>query len=145
MQPRLGRKWTRMGRTRSIQAQVSSEDVPDGPPLVALRPLEQERLRSRAANAMFQLVECSLASGAYQQGIEYGRKLLTLEPLWEQAQRTLMTLLAESGNRTAAVQVYDTFAKMLKKELDVVFELLFCLNERIIGIQNRHYSCFIVG
>jgi DNA-binding SARP family transcriptional activator len=38
--------------------------------------LEQERLRSRAANAMFQLVELSLASGAYRQGIEYGRKLL---------------------------------------------------------------------
>lgn len=81
--------------------------------------LEQERLRGRVANAMLKLVELALASGYYEQGIEYGRKLLAIEPLWEEAHRALMILLVKSGNRTAALQQYEACVKILQIELDI--------------------------
>ena len=81
--------------------------------------LEQERIRARAGKAMLQVVELALASGYYRQGIEYGRKLLAIEPLWEEAHRALMILLVKSGNRTAALQQYDACVKVLKTELDI--------------------------
>ena len=52
-------------------------------------------------------------------GIHFGNRLMSLEPLWEEAVRRLMTLQAYSGNRNAAVQQYDVFAKNLLKELDI--------------------------
>lgn len=81
--------------------------------------LEQERLRSRYVNAMLQIVELSLSSGYYEQGAEYGRKLVAIEPLWEEAQQALITLLARSGSRTAALQQYDAFAQVLQLELHI--------------------------
>jgi len=81
--------------------------------------LEQERIRGRAAKAMLQVVNVALASGHYQQGIEYGRKLLAIEPLWEEAHRALMTLLLKNGNRTAALQQYDACVTLLESELGI--------------------------
>ncbi len=84
--------------------------------------LERERLRGRAVNAIFEMLGLALENGDYTAGINAGNRLLSLEPLWEEAVRRVMTLQAYSGNRNAAVQRYDNFAKTLKKELDIAPE-----------------------
>lgn len=81
--------------------------------------LERERLRGRAVNAIFQLLGLALENGDYTAGIQFGNRLMSLEPLWEEAVRRVMTLQAYSGNRNAAVQRYDNFTKTLKVELDI--------------------------
>lgn len=81
--------------------------------------LEQEQRRSRYINAMLQAAELSLSGGYYEEGIEYGRKLVAIEALWEEAQQVLMNLLVKGGYRTAALQQYESFVELLKTELDV--------------------------
>ena len=81
--------------------------------------LERERLRGRVVNAIFDLLGLALENGDYASGIQFGNRLMSLEPLWEEAVRRLMTLQAYSGNRNAAVQQYEAFAKTLQHELDI--------------------------
>jgi predicted ATPase/DNA-binding SARP family transcriptional activator len=81
--------------------------------------LERERLHSRVVKALFAITEVALENGYYAQGITHGRRLLTLEPWWEEAQQNMMRLLAYNGNRNAALQQYSTFVHILKDELDV--------------------------
>lgn len=81
--------------------------------------LERERLRGRAVNAIFELLGLALENGDYTAGIQAGNRLMSLEPLREDAVRRVMTLQAYSGNRNAAIQRYDNFAKILQEELDI--------------------------
>ena len=80
--------------------------------------LERERLRDRATDALFKLTELCLENGYYDKGIDYGRRLLAIDPYWEQAQVMMMKLLAFAGNRNAALQHYEAFARLLRDELD---------------------------
>lgn len=81
--------------------------------------LERELLRSKATFALYQLAEIALENAAYPRGINAARQLLSLDPLWEQGVRSMMRLQTYSGNRTAAIKHYDSFAKLLQKELDI--------------------------
>ncbi len=64
-------------------------------------------------------------AGFYEQGgdlpsaITHTRRLLTLEPWREEAHRQLMTLLARSGQRAAALAQFETCRRILDEELAV--------------------------
>ena len=57
--------------------------------------------------------------GDITQGIVYARRLLTLEPWREAAHRQLMLLLAQDGQRSAALNQFETCTHLLVEELGV--------------------------
>ncbi len=82
----------------------------------------QERrayLHDRALDALYQITEYHSQEKQYREGIDAARRLLTLEPWLEKAQRQLMWLLAKSGNRAAALAQYDSCCQLLAEELGV--------------------------
>ena len=82
----------------------------------------QERrayLRGRVLDALHQITEYHSQEKQYREGIDTARRLLTLEPWLEKAQRQLMFMLAKSGDRAAALAQYDMCCEMLAEELGV--------------------------
>jgi predicted ATPase/DNA-binding SARP family transcriptional activator len=80
---------------------------------------ERERLRLQTIEALHDLVAGYLAGGNYLAGLEQTRRLLQLDPLREETHRSLMLLLAYSGQRNAALAQYETCCRILADELDV--------------------------
>ncbi|RME43265.1 MAG: hypothetical protein D6791_15860 [Chloroflexi bacterium] len=80
---------------------------------------EQERLREMAIHALRRLVDYYLTSGAYRRGIRYARRLLEIDPLFEEAHRKLMRLYALSGRRNSALAQYRDCRTLLQTELGV--------------------------
>jgi predicted ATPase/DNA-binding SARP family transcriptional activator len=84
--------------------------------------LESERLRGKVIETLQRLIRRAIDHNDYMDGIGYARRLLGLDPLWEEAHRNLMLLLARSGQRSAALLQYETCARQLREELDVAPE-----------------------
>lgn len=82
--------------------------------------LERERLRTLALAAWQQRIEQLVAAGQLQRAIDGAQRLLQLDPLHEATHRQLMRLLAQSGQRSAALTQYDTCRHLLATELDVI-------------------------
>lgn len=80
---------------------------------------EQERLREAAVEGLRALVESYRGRGEYRLGIHYGRRLVALDPLSEEAHRDLMRLFALAGRRGQALSVYEELRARLRRELDV--------------------------
>ncbi len=80
---------------------------------------EAERLRVMIVSALNQLAEAALETCEYADGITYAQRLLNIDPLRENAHRTLMRLFAASGQRTAALSQYEACARVLEAELGV--------------------------
>jgi DNA-binding SARP family transcriptional activator len=80
---------------------------------------ERERLRQMAIEGLHRLSEVCTVRGEYAAGIEYTNRLLALEPWQEKAHRQLMTLLARSGQQSAALAQYETCRRILAEELGV--------------------------
>jgi len=80
---------------------------------------ERERLRQLALQALQRLSEAYIGRGEYAAGIEVTHRLLALEPWQEEAHRQLMTLLARSGQHSAALAQYETCRRVLAEELGV--------------------------
>ena len=59
------------------------------------------------------------AQDGYDEGIRVARQLLTLEPTREASHRLLMELLAQSGQRTAALHQFEQCRQLLDAELGV--------------------------
>ncbi|MCA9979307.1 MAG: tetratricopeptide repeat protein, partial [Anaerolineales bacterium] len=78
-----------------------------------------ERLRDQQIFARHKLTTHALYHRAYQAGLAHGRVLLALDPLREESHVLLMRLLARSGQRTAALQQYETCAHILADELRI--------------------------
>lgn len=81
--------------------------------------MERERLRRLAMTALKWLVTHHLRSGSYTTALEYGQRLLHLEPYSEEACRHVMMLLARNGRRNAALKQYEKCRHTLAKELGV--------------------------
>jgi DNA-binding SARP family transcriptional activator/predicted ATPase/Tfp pilus assembly protein PilF len=80
---------------------------------------QRARLRSAALEALHTLVTVYAHRGNYEQGINYARRLLELEPWYEEAHRQLISLLARSGQHSAALAQYERCRRQLVKELGV--------------------------
>ena len=81
--------------------------------------LQRELLQQRALSALERLVERAQWRGAYKDALIYTQRLVALEPLLEEHQRTYMRLLALNGEQTAALSQYRQLRTMLAQELDV--------------------------
>ncbi len=80
---------------------------------------ERERLRNAYAQALSELTLLAETERDYPAAIAYARRLLRHDPLHEASYRRLMRLLALTGDRAAALQVYHTCATLLRRELGV--------------------------
>lgn len=81
--------------------------------------LERERLRTLALAAWQQRIEQLVVAGEPQTAIECAQRLLQLDPLHEATHRQLMRLLAQNGQRSAALAQYETCRHLLATELAV--------------------------
>ena len=80
---------------------------------------ERERLRQLAIQALHRLSEAYSVRGEVAAAIETTNRLLALEPWQEEAHRQLMTLLARSGQQSAALAQYEVCRRILAEELGV--------------------------
>lgn len=81
--------------------------------------MERERLRDMFLRMLGRLARCCEHSGAYDTGIQYGLRLLRIDPARERGHRQLMRLRARAGNRVAALRQYERCAEVLDRELGV--------------------------
>jgi len=80
--------------------------------------LERERLRTLTIAAYQQLISQTSAAGQLDSAIASAQHLLKLDPLHEPTHRQLMRLLAQAGQRGAALTQYETCRQLLITELD---------------------------
>lgn len=79
----------------------------------------REHWRQRYIQLLHRLSQHHLQHGSYSEGINWATRLLQCEPWREEAHRTLMQLLAASGQRSAALAQYDICRRVLVEELGV--------------------------
>ena len=83
---------------------------------------ERERLRELAIGAFRALVAHHSAAGETAEALQAALRLVSIDPLNEPAHRAIIGLYAATGRRALALRQYETFAQMLKRELDVAPE-----------------------
>jgi len=81
--------------------------------------LQRAHYREAAINGLHALAGFHEQGGDLPSAITYTRRLLALEPWREEAHRQLMTLLARSGQRAAALAQFDVCRQTLAEELAV--------------------------
>lgn len=80
---------------------------------------EQERLRELVIQALQALADGYAGQEAWPAGLACLRRLLSLEPWREEAQRQVMLFLAYSGQRSAALAQFESCRRALEEELGV--------------------------
>ncbi len=80
---------------------------------------ERDRLRRAALRTHTYLVEALTKRGATDEAVGVAQQALRIDPLQETLHRTLMRLYMQGGDYSAALQQYDTCARVLKRELGV--------------------------
>ncbi|MEZ4735440.1 MAG: BTAD domain-containing putative transcriptional regulator [Caldilineaceae bacterium] len=80
---------------------------------------ERTHLRTCAIQLLHTLAGYHADQGTLPQAITYSRRILQLEPWREEAHRQLMLLLAQSGQRSAALAQFELCRQALRSELDV--------------------------
>lgn len=81
--------------------------------------LERERLRNLVIAAYQQLIDQTASAGEGDAAIAYAQRLLSLDSLHEPTHRQLMRLLAQAGQRSAALGQYESCRHLLISELGV--------------------------
>jgi DNA-binding SARP family transcriptional activator len=95
---------------------------------------ERKRVREQMAEAFAQLLAIELAAQRFSEAFQLCSRLLQLDPLREEAHRTLMQLLVRQGRRAAALDHYRSFSAALRNQLgtepDAQTQQLFALIEQ---------------
>jgi DNA-binding SARP family transcriptional activator len=81
---------------------------------------ERERFRSLYMESLAHLMHYHKERGNSEKGVNCARKILSQEPLREEIHRELMRIYWDSGQRTKAIQQYQTCGKVLERELDIL-------------------------
>jgi predicted ATPase/DNA-binding SARP family transcriptional activator len=81
--------------------------------------VRREGLHRRALEALYYLAEYHRRRGENERALFYAHRQLELEPWCEEAHRQVMSSLAHSGQRTAALAQYATCRQVLQEELGV--------------------------
>ncbi|MFN8441615.1 MAG: BTAD domain-containing putative transcriptional regulator [Caldilineaceae bacterium] len=81
--------------------------------------VQRAHYREAVVQGLYTLANYFDQQGDLSSAITYTRRLLTLEPWREEAHRQLMTRLARSGQRAAALAQFETCRKILDEELAV--------------------------
>lgn len=90
--------------------------LPDSPRFEQWADGERTRLRAAAAGACIQLAERSEARGNVTKAVHWARHAETLFPQREEIGRLLMSMLAASGDRSAALTKYAEVRSYLERE-----------------------------
>jgi DNA-binding SARP family transcriptional activator/tetratricopeptide (TPR) repeat protein len=80
---------------------------------------QRERLRELAIEVLAKLLAHQTATGAVQEAVQTGGRLLGLDPLQEVVHRALMRLYARQGRRGTALRQYQICTAVLQRELGV--------------------------
>jgi DNA-binding SARP family transcriptional activator len=80
---------------------------------------ERERFQNMYLAMMDKLIEWSISQENFEEGLDYGERILQLDPASERAHQQMMRLHHLSGNRTAALRQFERCVRQLKEELDV--------------------------
>ena len=93
----------------------------------------RERFRTQYLRALDELVIEARSARRFPAALEYARRILTAEPLREDAVRQLMAIHYESGDRAGALKTYDRFVRQLRAELEAdPMPETMALRERIL-------------
>lgn len=76
-------------------------------------------LHMQACAALDRAADAAAGSGETDRAIEFARRLVGIDPLREDAHRSLMLLLHEYGDRAGALRQYQACGEILQKELQV--------------------------
>jgi predicted ATPase/DNA-binding SARP family transcriptional activator len=101
---------------------------------------QRERLQLQISAALEQLADFHERTGNLAEAETYVRRLLEFDPLREHAHRQLMRLLADAGQRSAALAQYETCRRLLADELGVSpapETTLLAEQIRLLGAQNN--------
>lgn len=90
----------------------------DSPEFDDWQAFESDSLRQDLALTLQVLQESLRRTGALEEALAYARRWVALDRLNETAQAAVITLLAESGQRSAALRQYEDLAALLRDELD---------------------------
>ncbi|MEZ4706155.1 MAG: tetratricopeptide repeat protein [Caldilineaceae bacterium] len=80
---------------------------------------ERTRLRTDVLQLHHALANFYAEQGDLRQAMDYARRSLQLEPWREESHRQLMLLLAQSGQRSAALAQFELCSQALRSELNV--------------------------
>ncbi|MBM4439342.1 MAG: bacterial transcriptional activator domain-containing protein, partial [Candidatus Rokubacteria bacterium] len=80
---------------------------------------ERARLHELAVDALRRLLARHVRTGRVETAVEIATRLVALDPLQEDAHRTLMRLYARQGRRAAALRQYQSCVAIQQKELGV--------------------------
>ena len=81
--------------------------------------IERQRLSHLLEEALTKLLSQLIANGVSERAIETARRLLSLDPLREEASRALMQIHAERGQTAQALKIYESLRDRLERELGV--------------------------
>lgn len=98
---------------------LSGLTLADSPAFDEWRVLQQESRHRQMMYALGALTAHYSAAGQYDQAIRYARRQIELAPWKETAHQDLMTALALSGQRNAALHQYEACRSILQDELGV--------------------------
>lgn len=93
--------------------------VPDAPEFEAWVEEERGRLRRRAVDACWSLVDEAEGSDRISLAARYARRALGLAPTDEVGARRLLTLLARAGDVTGALRAHEEFAERLNRLYEI--------------------------
>jgi DNA-binding SARP family transcriptional activator len=93
--------------------------VRNAPEFEAWMLAEKDRLREALLHCLETLAGQAVAQNDIQPAIAFTRRIVEIEPWREDAQCRLMGLLAESGQRAAALKQYEVCRQVLLEELGV--------------------------
>ncbi|MEZ4593550.1 MAG: BTAD domain-containing putative transcriptional regulator [Chloroflexota bacterium] len=79
----------------------------------------RQQFQAEALAALEALTAYHERRGEYELAAQFARQQLTIEPWREPAQQQLMRILAQQGERSAALMAYDAFCQTLLDELGV--------------------------
>ncbi len=79
----------------------------------------RERWQQRIVSVLECLSDYYARRGEFQTALPFAARLLEIEPWREQAHRQMMQLLARTGQRSAALQQYETARRVLAQEFNL--------------------------
>lgn len=80
---------------------------------------ERERLHSLFVMTALELMKVAARRGDHEQALDFGRRILAIDPLRESVQRQVMLLLVLNGQRADAIRAYQSLHTMLRADLGV--------------------------
>lgn len=80
---------------------------------------ERQRFASLTLRVLERAAELELQQGNTDQALDVARSIVAIEPLRDASQMVLIRMLAQKGERAAAVQQFNSYEALLHKELGV--------------------------